>query len=115
MKRAATRMGSISALARRLGSSRAYVSRLSRGEQDPSIESTLRIASVNEDDPIEALEEAGHKRVAAVLRAYYGKDAKITAEQRGILDDLAAMGDADRERILGLIRSLARRKRSTKR
>lgn len=82
-----------------------------RGKQKGGIETTLRLAQINEENPLDALDDAGHKRVAQLLRHFFGaKNEKVSASQRTALDALAAMDAGDRRLVLGLIKSLAEKR-----
>ncbi len=68
----------------------------------------LRLALINDEDPVRVLRDAGHAEEAELLEQIYGKDPgdRPTAKQRELLEDFAALSVTDRGHIRGLMRSL---------
>lgn len=74
---------------------------------------TIRLARINGDDPVRALQQSGHHEAAEDLKAIYGEVGrdKLTAAQRELLAIAADMDDEDRRHYLALGRSLSGRRK----
>lgn len=106
------RTGSPAALSRALGLSPSQISRVRRGQTGIGAVASLLLSRVTGRPRLQGLREDGHGELADVLEAEGAFNERApTAVQWAVLDALDSMDPADRDHFLGLITSLARRKR----
>lgn len=102
--------GSRTALARSLGLSRQRVGRVLRGVGYPlGPENCVRLALMNDVDPADVLEAAGHDRFAELLREAYGSGPTValTPRQRSLVREWASLSKADQKIVDDLLKRLA--------
>lgn len=112
LKRARARVASHAELGRLLDLSGEEVGRVLNGGRGISAEVAIRLALANDEDPLVILEQAGHQRLAELLRQIYEPAAgrRLTVKQGQMLRDLEALDREDRQHVLALVRSLAGRR-----
>jgi hypothetical protein len=102
--------GSRTALARSLGLSRQRVGRVLRGVGYPlGPENCVRLALMNDADPADVLEAAGHDRFAELLREAYGDGPTVglTPRQRSLVREWTSLSKADQKIVDDLLKRLA--------
>ncbi len=85
------------------------IRRAMNGDRGIGPESALRLARVNGEDHLAALEDAGHRDLANLLRDIYEQPSRrrLTKRQAQFLDYLANMRRADQQALFTLAQSLA--------
>ena len=104
LERALARVGSPSNLARRLKITPSHISRLFKGTTSLSIEVTLRLADVLDEDGVEVLRRCGHGRIAdRIDRLRRGSPQRARSQ---LYDAIDRLSEGDRQMVNGFVHRL---------